>query len=213
MAEQQQQQMPDEQAVPGVEQTPVTAPCESAESSSVEGSADPADEAPEADQVPVGREQKVAELTADLQRLSAEYTNDRKRVERDRETLTGDAKAHLTSQLLPTLDDLHRAEAPGDLTSGVTAIVDKLQETLRSSGLQQFGTEGDPFDPEIHEAAQHQHSDSAHITEPTVTAVLRPGYRFDGRMLRTALVAVTEPEPENAAADEAQQDRREEQTG
>ena len=51
------------------------------------------------------------------------------------------------------------------------------------------------FDPEVHEAAQHEHSGSAEITEPTVTAVLRPGYRLDERVLRTALVAVTEPDP------------------
>ena len=142
-----------------------------------------------------GVEQQVAELTADLQRLSAEYTNYRKRVERDREVVARDAKASVASELLPALDDLQRADAHGDLAGGVRAIVDKLEAALRSSGLERFGTEGEAFDPEVHEAAQHEHSGSAEITEPTVTAVLRPGYRLDERVLRTALVAVTEPDP------------------
>ena len=147
-----------------------------------------------------GVEQQVAELTADLKRLSAEYTNYRKRVERDREFVARDAKASVAGELLPVLDDFQRADAHGDLAGGVRAIVDKLESALRSAGLERYGAEGDVFDPAVHEAAQHQHSDSAEITEPTVTAVLRPGYRLEGQVLRTALVAVTEPEPEEIAA-------------
>ena len=139
-------------------------------------------------------EQQVAELTADLQRLSAEYTNYRKRVERDREFVARDAKASVAGELLPVLDDFQRADAHGDLTGGVKAIVDKLESALRGAGLERFGAEGEAFDPSVHEAAQHGTSDSAEITEPTVTAVLRPGYRIEGQVLRTALVAVTEPE-------------------
>lgn len=149
-----------------------------------------------------GVEQQVAELTTDLQRLSAEYTNYRKRVERDREFITRDAKASVAGELLPVLDDFQRADEHGDLTGGIRAIVDKLESALSSAGLERYGAEGDAFDPSVHEAAQHQHSDSAEITEPTVTAVLRPGYRFEGQVLRTALVAVTEPQPEEIAAAE-----------
>lgn len=149
---------------------------------------EPAEEASE------GVEAQVAELTADLQRLSAEYTNYRKRVERDREFVARDAKASVAGELLPVLDDFQRADAHGDLTGGVKAIVDKLESALRSAGLERFGAEGEAFDPAVHEAAQHETSDSAELTGPTVTAVLRPGYRIEGQVLRTALVAVTEPE-------------------
>ena len=211
VADEQEQQVQDEQAVgpdqaAGPEQAPATAPREWAERTESPTGDPGSGSAPRAEEVEPGEvepgevessgggvEQQVAELTADLQRLSAEYTNYRKRVERDREVVARDAKASVASELLPALDDLQRADAHGDLAGGVKAIVDKLEAALRSSGLERFGTEGEAFDPEVHEAAQHQHS--AAITEPTVTAVLRPGYRLDERVLRTALVAVTEPDP------------------
>ncbi|WAL65820.1 nucleotide exchange factor GrpE [Amycolatopsis cynarae] len=138
-------------------------------------------------------EKQLAERTADLQRLQAEYANYRKRVDRDREAVVAAAKASVVNDLLPLLDDLERAEAHGDLTGAFKAVGDKLVAGLQRAGLEPFGGEGDPFDPSVHEAVQH--STSPDVSGPTVTTVLRRGYRFGERVLRAALVGVTDHEP------------------
>ncbi|GLY67308.1 nucleotide exchange factor GrpE [Amycolatopsis taiwanensis] len=146
-------------------------------------------------------EKELAERTADLQRLQAEYANYRKRVDRDREAVVATAKSSVVGELLPLLDDLERAEQHGDLTGPFKAVADKLVTILQRVGLEPFGAEGDPFDPSVHEAVQH--STSPEVSEPTVTTVLRRGYRFGDRVLRAALVFVTDHEPAAAPADQA----------
>lgn len=138
-------------------------------------------------------EKELAERTADLQRLHAEYANYRKRVERDREVVIASAKASVVAELLPLLDDVERAEQHGDLTGAFKAVADKLVGSLQRAGLEPFGKESEPFDPSVHEAVQH--STSPDVAGPTVTTVLRRGYRFGDRVLRAALVGVTDHEP------------------
>jgi molecular chaperone GrpE len=135
---------------------------------------------------------QLDERTADLQRISAEYANYRKRVDRDRESVILAAKSGLVADLLPLLDDFERAEQHGDLTGAFKAVADKLVATLEKAGLQPFGSEGEPFDPNVHEAVQHM--TSSDVDGPTVTAVLRRGYRFGDRVVRAAMVAVTDYE-------------------
>ncbi|TQM82108.1 molecular chaperone GrpE [Saccharothrix saharensis] len=136
---------------------------------------------------------QLDERTADLQRLTAEYANYRKRVERDRELVITTAKAQVAGELLAVLDDIERAGAHGDLTGAFKAVADKLVAALHGTGLEPFGHEGEEFDPSVHEAVQH--GTSPDVSGPTVTAVLRRGYRFGERVLRPALVAVTDHEP------------------
>ncbi|MEV6240658.1 nucleotide exchange factor GrpE [Lentzea sp. NPDC051838] len=135
---------------------------------------------------------QLDERTADLQRLTAEYANYRKRVERDREAVINNAKAGVAGELLPLLDDIERAAAHGDLTGAFKAVADKLVSTLAKTGLEPFAHEGEAFDPTVHEAVQH--STSPDVDGPTVTAVLRRGYKFGDKLVRPALVAVTEYE-------------------
>ena len=135
---------------------------------------------------------QVAERTADLQRVSAEYANYRRRVERDRESVLVGARVQFVSELLTVLDDLDRAEAHGDLTGPFKSVSDKLVAVVQKLGLEPFGLEGEPFDPSVHEAVQHEPSD---VTGPTVTvvsAVLRRGYRIADRVLRPAMVTVAD---------------------
>ena len=146
-----------------------------------------------------GLEKELAERTADLQRLQAEYANYRKRVDRDREQVVAGAKASVVGDLLPLLDDLERAEQHGDLTGAFKAVGEKLVGSLQRSGLEAFGTEGEPFDPSVHEAVQH--STSPDVSGPTVTVVMRRGYRFGERVLRPAMVGVTDHEPGGAPVD------------
>ncbi|WP_035305394.1 nucleotide exchange factor GrpE [Actinokineospora inagensis] len=140
---------------------------------------------------------QLDERTADLQRLQAEYLNYRKRVERDREAVIASAKASVVTDLLSVLDDVERANAHGDLTGAFKAVAEKLAGSLQKAGLDSFGHEGEPFDPSVHEAVQH--NTSPEVTGPTVTGVLRRGYRFGDRVVRAALVAVTDAESAPAA--------------
>jgi molecular chaperone GrpE len=136
-------------------------------------------------------EAQLAERTADLQRLSAEYSNYRKRVDRDRVVVGELATARVLESLLPVLDDLDRAEAHGDLTGAFKAVADQLVAVLQKLGLEAFGTEGDAFDPAIHEAVMHD--ERADIAVPTTTTVMRRGYRVGDRLLRPAMVGVSDP--------------------
>ncbi|MGH3932879.1 MAG: nucleotide exchange factor GrpE [Pseudonocardiaceae bacterium] len=149
---------------------------------------------------------QVQERTEDLQRVTAEYTNYRRRVERDRQAVTEMAKAQVIKELLTVLDDIERAEVHGDLSGPFKAVADKLVAGLATQGLEPFATMGDRFDPDVHEAVQH--STSSEVHQPTVTVVLRRGYRFGERVLRPAMVVVTEPSiPEPSSADPGETSR------
>ncbi|MGI8867626.1 MAG: nucleotide exchange factor GrpE [Mycobacteriales bacterium] len=140
---------------------------------------------------------QLAERTADLQRLTAEYANYRKRVERDRTAVVEVARAGVLSEVLPVLDDIDRAREHGDLSGAFKAVAGKLTDALSKLGLAPVGTSGDPFDPTEHEAVMHQVVDD--VSVPTCVQVLRPGYRVGERLLRPAMVAVAEPSGNEAA--------------
>jgi molecular chaperone GrpE len=141
-------------------------------------------------------QQALAERTADLQRVTAEYANYRKRVDRDRTAMVESATGSVLAALLPVLDDVDRARQHGDLTGAFKAVADQLEATLEKLGLSAYGDAGEPFDPTRHEAVAHQTSPD--VTEPTCVAVLRRGYRLGDRILRVPLVAVAEPSGEAA---------------
>ena len=134
----------------------------------------------------------AASLTADLQRLQAEYSNYRKRVERDRAVASEIAIAAVLSELLATLDDIDRAAQHGELTGGFKSVADQLINTTTKLGLEKYGKDGDEFDPQIHEALMHE--TSADVKVATASKILQPGYKFKERVLRPARVAVTDPE-------------------
>lgn len=135
---------------------------------------------------------EVEERTKDLQRITAEYANYRKRVERDKALVVEQASGNVLAALLPVLDDLDRARDHGDLTGPFAAVADQLVAAVGKFGLTPFGEEGDPFDPTRHEAVAH--STSADVTEPTCVTVMRRGYLLGERLLRPALVGVADPE-------------------
>ncbi|MDV8001707.1 nucleotide exchange factor GrpE [Rhodococcus sp. IEGM 1408] len=130
---------------------------------------------------------QLAERTADLQRVSAEFANYRRRVERDRQAIIDTAKGSVLTELLTIVDDLERARAHGDLEEGpLKVFADKVHAILASQGVESFGEEGDAFDPAVHEAVQ----DESEGAEPVLGTVLRKGYRHGERTLRTAMVSV-----------------------
>ena len=137
-------------------------------------------------------EAQLAERTEDLQRVSAEYANYRRRTERDRQGIIDTAKASVLTQLLPILDDLELARQHGDLNEGpLKAFADKFTDTVTGLKLTPFGEEGETFDPEIHEAVQ----DLSSGEEKTLGTVLRRGYRVGDRVVRNAMVIIADPAP------------------
>jgi molecular chaperone GrpE len=139
-----------------------------------------------------GTAQQLAERTADLQRLQAEYANYRRRVDRDREAVREAAVANVLTNLLPVLDDIGRAREHGELEGGFKSVGEALEQTVERLGLVRFGAAGDAFDPTVHEALTHAHS--AEVAEPTCVEVFQPGYRLGDRVVRPARVAVADPE-------------------
>ncbi|OIJ69613.1 nucleotide exchange factor GrpE [Streptomyces mangrovisoli] len=146
----------------------------------------------------------LGERTTDLQRLQAEFQNYRRRVERDRIAVKEIAISNLLTELLPVLDDIGRARDHGELVGGFKSVAESLETVAAKMGLQQFGKEGEPFDPTVHEALMHSYAPD--VTETTCVAILQPGYRFGERTIRPARVAVAEPQPgaQTVKADEAE---------
>jgi molecular chaperone GrpE len=146
---------------------------------------------------------KLAERTADLQRVSAEYANYRKRVERDRLVVREQALANVLVALLPVLDDIGRAQEHGELVGGFEKVAQSLESIVTKLGLAAFGNEGEPFDPNVHEAVSL--IQSAGVTEPTCIQILQPGYMVGERIVRPARVIVAEPDdagPDAVGADQ-----------
>jgi molecular chaperone GrpE len=141
---------------------------------------------------------QLAERTEDLQRVTAEYANYRRRVDRDRALVVDQAAERFAAQLFPIVDDIERARDHGDLNGAFKVVADRVLGLLEGLGVTAFGQAGDPFDPVLHEAVIHD--TSAEVSVPTATTVLRQGYRRGDRVLRTAMVAVTDPEMPAAAA-------------
>jgi molecular chaperone GrpE len=147
---------------------------------------------------------QLAERTEDLQRVTAEYANYRRRVDRDRQVVADQAAERFAGQLFPIVDDIERARDHGELEGGFKMVADRILGLLDGLGVSAYGKNGDPFDPALHEAVIHDTSPD--VDYPMVTTVLRQGYRRGERVLREAMVAVTDPEaPSAAAGDTAEQ--------
>jgi molecular chaperone GrpE len=138
-----------------------------------------------------GVEAQLAERTADLQRLQAEYANYRKRVDRDRAAVHEQAIVKTLTGLIPVLDAINQAREHGELSGGFEKVADSLLAALGRLGLVTYGEKGDPFDPKIHEALSY--TDSPDVAEDTCVAIMFPGYKVGDRILRPAKVAVAAP--------------------
>ena len=149
------------------------------------------EETPAAAQQPSDAEARLAERTADLQRLQAEYANYRKRVDRDRAAVREQAVATVLTGLLPVLDAIDQAREHGELSGGFKSVADSLQSAMGKLGLVAYGEKGDAFDPKIHEALTHTYSPD--VTEDTCVEIFQPGYKVGDRILRPARVAVAAP--------------------
>jgi molecular chaperone GrpE len=185
---------PDEGAVP--EQEPVVDPVAEEVPESAAAPAEP---------TPPTAEEQLAERTADLQRLQAEYVNYKRRVDRDRELVRAQGEAAVLQSLLTVLDDIARAADHGELEGGFKAVADSLQQAVAKHKLEGFGAKGEPFDPSLHEAVFHA-GESAEVDTTTVDTVMRTGYKVGDRVLRAATVGVVDPAAAVAPEESTEQD-------
>ena len=180
---------------------------EPTEEESVAQAADPSPESAEATEEERAEptvEQQLAERTADLQRLQAEYVNYKRRVDRDRSAARVVGEMSVLRSLLTVLDDIGRAEEHGQLEGGFKAVADALQQAVKSHRLEVFGAPGDVFDPRLHEALFHAGT-SDQVEATTIATVVRTGYRVGDDVIRHAQVGVVDPaaaaEPEESVPD------------
>lgn len=135
---------------------------------------------------------REAELLADLQRERAQFLNFKRRTEADHLATAERMTASLLDLLLPLFDDIDRAREHGDLTGGFKGVGEALEGVGERLGLQRFGTPGEPFDPNQHEALMAADPDPSSPVA-VCAQVLQQGYRLrSGRVLRPARVAVAE---------------------
>ena len=124
-----------------------------------------------------------------LRRLKAEFENSRKRQERERARILSMASERLVQELLPVLDNLDRAlEAGGDIREGVQATREQLAEVLAEEGLLPVASDGEPFDPNVHDAVMGQPSEEHE--DGTIIQTFQRGYLLNGKPIRPAKVVV-----------------------
>ncbi|EGD54969.1 nucleotide exchange factor GrpE [Gordonia neofelifaecis] len=137
-----------------------------------------------------GADAQVAELTEALQRERAQFANFRRRSAEEQLQAVDRGKQILLEKLLPILDDIDRARDHGDLEEGpLRAFADKLVDVLTGEKLAKFAEPGEEFDPELHEAIQNDGSGDT----PVIGNVFRTGYRLGDKVIRHAMVTVTDP--------------------
>jgi molecular chaperone GrpE len=139
-------------------------------------------------------EAKVAEHRDGWQRAQAEFVNYKNRIQRDQEISRANMKGDIIQKILPVLDDLQLAlqNRPADeaWASGIELIARKFQSVLELEGVKRIEAEGQPFDPNFHEAISHE--PNADVPSEHVIAVARNGYMLGERVIRPALVRVAQ---------------------
>lgn len=139
----------------------------------------------------------IDELTADVQRLRADFENYRKRVDTEKSQLGELTRAATIMKLLPVVDTIERAlvHAPAELADnkwvqGITSLSKNLEKSLSELGLTRItSAPGTPFDPNLHEAVMMD--EDAQGEHEVIAEELRPGYTMNGQVIRPAMVKVT----------------------
>ena len=137
------------------------------------------------------KDEELTALTDQYQRMLAEYANYKRRTEQEKQQIGAFTKAELLTALLTSVDNMEKAiAAPAgeDYKTGVDMVLRQFMDALHKLGLEEVGVEGEPFDPNIHNAVMRE--DAEDIEQETVTAVFQKGYKIGDRVLRPAMVKV-----------------------
>ena len=135
---------------------------------------------------------QLAERTADLQRVQAEYLNYKRRVDRDRDLIRENATYTVLAPITEVLDTIDRARDHEELEGGLKTVAEQLERIVTGLGLTKFGAVGDAFDPSIHDALSHIGEDPE-VTVTTCKVIAKAGYRIGDRVVRAAQVLVVDP--------------------
>jgi molecular chaperone GrpE len=137
---------------------------------------------------------RIIELTADLQRIQADFINFKQRAEQDKSRAIQTGKEQAIIALLPILDNIERAVAhePADIKNhqwvkGVSAIAKQLEGQMEAIGLRKIGEVGESFNPFRHEAVVLDNGDG---DNEVISGVIQNGYQFGDSIIRPALVKV-----------------------
>ena len=137
------------------------------------------------------KEEEIASLTDQYQRMLAEYANYKRRTEQEKMQIGLFTKAELLTELLTSVDNMEKAiaaPAGDDYKTGVDMVLRQFMDALGKMGLESVGVEGEPFDPNVHNAVMREDADG--VDTETVTAVFQKGYKLGDRVLRPAMVKV-----------------------
>ena len=158
--------------------------------------------------------ERAEELTDRWKRSAAEFSNYRKRVEKERGELVKFSNTLLITKLLPILDDLQRAfqTLPREMrqftwVDGIALVERKLAATLEYEGLSCIEALGKPFDPALHQAIMYE--ETTESDEGTVIEELQKGYKLHEKVIRPTLVKVAKNVPEAAPTEESDQPKEE----
>ena len=137
------------------------------------------------------KEEEIASLTDQYQRMLAEYANYKRRTEQEKMQIGLFTKAEMLTLLLTSVDNMEKAiaaPAGDDYKVGVDMVLRQFMDALFKMGLEPVGVEGEPFDPNVHNAVMREDADG--VEPDTVTAVFQKGYKLGDRVLRPAMVKV-----------------------
>ena len=137
------------------------------------------------------KDEELAALNDQYQRMLAEYANYKRRTEQEKLQIGQFTKAELLTSLLTSIDNMEKAiaaPAGDDYKTGVDMVLRQFMDALTKMGLEPVGAEGEPFDPNVHNAVMREDADG--VDEETVTAVFQKGYKLGDRVLRPAMVKV-----------------------
>ncbi len=154
---------------------------------------------------PDARDDQIAELTADLQRLQAEFINYRRRADAEKAEVLDFAKNRVVREFLAVRDsfDMELAHRPKDADAAwaksIDAIRTQFDQVMQGLGVAKFASHGQSFDPHMHEAVVMEEGNGEH---EVVTEELRPGYKLGNTVLRHAVVKVGRSSQAPPAADE-----------
>ena len=137
----------------------------------------------EEDNVSLSEYEKVKD---DYLRLAADFDNYKKRSEKEKESIGTASMAYFVESLFPLVDNFEIALSQDEVNKEIETFSSLLTSLLESLQVEEVGSVGDDFDPNIHEAVEH----SGEGDTQKVEAVLRKGYLFQGNLIRPAMVKV-----------------------
>jgi molecular chaperone GrpE len=137
----------------------------------------------EEDKIPISEHEKIKD---EYLRLAADFDNYKKRSEKEKESIGTASMAYFVESLFPLVDNFEIALSQDEVNKEIETFSSLLTSLLESLQVEEVGSVGDDFDPNIHEAVEH----SGEGDTQKVEAVLRKGYLFQGNLIRPAMVKV-----------------------